>query len=363
MASEPVTQIEPGGRGTIGGTPVGLIGTIALSLYLIVIGAITVNVLLTVWPDQDPECPSPTASPTGTGGAPDGQTRAPAGGQGGAGPPRGVDAGTVTAAGGADGGANNRRPPLNPERGAAGDHADVAAPAGGKSSSPPDPSKRTCRSTQLFGFPVVLTSELLLVLLVMASGMLGSLVHSMRSLIWYVGNRYLFKSWALQYLLQPIVGALMALLFYVIVRGGLFTWNSGNAVNGFGFAAIAAVIGMFSPQAAIKLKQIAETLFTPPAGGLESLPQGNGKGTSPVEVATLSPKAGPAIGGTEVIIQGRGFEAPVLVKFGDVTAPKVTLEGGTSISAITPPHAPGSVKVTVTVKGTDVVAKDWFQYQ
>ena len=50
-------------------------------------------------------------------------------------------------------------------------------------------------------------------------------------------------------------------------RGGLISPAAGNsAVSPYGFGAVAALVGLFSPQAADKFKKVFETLFTTAAG-------------------------------------------------------------------------------------------------
>jgi hypothetical protein len=115
----------------------------------------------------------------------------------------------------------------------------------------------------IFG-EVAVSKELQLVLLVIFAGALGSLVHALRSLSWYVGNRELMSSWIAMYGLLPFMGAALAVVFYLVIRGGFFSVQSGSApVSLFGFAALAGLVGMFSEQALVKLKTVAETLFAP----------------------------------------------------------------------------------------------------
>jgi IPT/TIG domain len=68
---------------------------------------------------------------------------------------------------------------------------------------------------------------------------------------------------------------------------------------------------------------------------------------SPI-VTSVSPNSGPAAGGTGVTITGDNFVAGATVKFGTVAATSVSVASATSITAITPAHAPASVVVTVT---------------
>jgi hypothetical protein len=108
-----------------------------------------------------------------------------------------------------------------------------------------------------------ISSEIRLMLIVAMAGALGSLVHATRSFFWYVGNRALVRSWILMYILLPLIGSFMGLIFYFVTRGGLFSNQAPiQAANPFGFAGLAGLVGMFSNQAALKLQEIAETMFS-----------------------------------------------------------------------------------------------------
>jgi hypothetical protein len=134
------------------------------------------------------------------------------------------------------------------------------------------------------GLRLSLDQEQRLFVVVAVTGALGGLIHTARSLYAYVGNRTLLRSWLLFYLSLPFIGAGLAVLFYLILRGGLVTGTAAQ-VNFFGFAAISALVGLFTPEAALKLKQIFTTLLAPTPPGRDSLPPG----TDPT--ADLSPPA------------------------------------------------------------------------
>jgi len=126
----------------------------------------------------------------------------------------------------------------------------------------------------LFGVQVWIWDEQRLLLIVVLAGMLGSLVHALRSVYWYVGNRTLVRSWLAMYLMMPFSGAMLGLIFYLVVRGGFFSPHSSfDQTSPFGFAAFAALIGMFSQQAVLKLQDVAETLLTKPQPGANATPQ------------------------------------------------------------------------------------------
>lgn len=121
------------------------------------------------------------------------------------------------------------------------------------------------KDVTLFGHTWKMWDEVRLLIMVISAGALGSLVHGLRSVYWYVGNRELVWSWTAKYLLLPFSGATLAVLFYFVVRGGFFSPQAGfPQTSPFGFCALASLVGLFSEQAVLKLKQIAETVFTNP---------------------------------------------------------------------------------------------------
>ncbi|MEV8015794.1 hypothetical protein AB0O76_05430 [Streptomyces sp. NPDC086554] len=118
---------------------------------------------------------------------------------------------------------------------------------------------RLARDTRLF-------------LVVISIGALGSLIHVLRSAYEYVGNRRLRRSWFLMYLLEPLVGASLALVVYCVLRGGLTTSvASSGDINPYGVASVAALVGMFSRQTVDKLSVVFNTLLTPPRDSTDQL--------------------------------------------------------------------------------------------
>ncbi len=127
--------------------------------------------------------------------------------------------------------------------------------------------------SRVAGLRLALDQEQRLFVVVAVTGTLGGLLHSARSLYEYVGDRKLLRSWLLFYLSLPFVGGGLAVLFYLILRGGLVTGTAAQ-VNFYGFAAISALVGLFTPEAALKLKQIFGTLLAPAEPGQDSLQPG-----------------------------------------------------------------------------------------
>lgn len=127
-------------------------------------------------------------------------------------------------------------------------------------------------AVKFFTQTVKLTSDGRLMLIVIIAGALGSCVHVIRSLSSYIGHRKLKWSWLPMYILRPFAGAILALVIYLALRGGLFSTNAGiQDTSTFGFAAIATLAGMFSEQAVLKLKDVAEQVFKEPTPGKDAL--------------------------------------------------------------------------------------------
>jgi hypothetical protein len=120
-------------------------------------------------------------------------------------------------------------------------------------------------------WPFTRGSEQAVLLLVFFAGVLGALIHALRSFYWYVGHRKLIASWVAMYLLLPLVGGALGFLFYLVFRGGLLQGTATGDVNPIGFAAVSGLVGMFSEQAIRKLKDVAETLFAKLEPGKDSI--------------------------------------------------------------------------------------------
>jgi hypothetical protein len=65
-------------------------------------------------------------------------------------------------------------------------------------------------------------------------------------------------------------------------------------------------------------------------------------------LTSVAPTSGPVAGGTAVTLTGTGFVNGATVLFGAVASPAVTVNSATSITAVTPAQAAGTVSVTVT---------------
>ncbi len=98
--------------------------------------------------------------------------------------------------------------------------------------------------------------------LVMIAGALGATLHAIYSFCDYVGNDRFKPSWIVWYVCRAPVGAAIATVFYLVLRGGLIGFGEGQELNLYGIAGMSALAGMFSRQAVTKLNELATTFFT-----------------------------------------------------------------------------------------------------
>jgi hypothetical protein len=338
---------------------------IAVALYLVFVSALVLYGLIKLWPYPTPsgEVGSKTESQADTSKAPtNNAVPGAASGQTGSTTPATQTTVPNATRGPVAAGANAAAPTVGTAQAAPGAAAPAAAapataaPAQAALVAPTPPQRELPDPEPISFFGGRLKADVYLetrlLLLVMLAGALGSLMHSLRSLYWYTGNRMMVWSWVGFYLLLPLTGAILAVIFYFVVRGGFFSPQAKfENTSPFGFAALSALVGLFSPQATLKLKEIAETIFTKPGGGKDSKTQTTGS-TAAASAPTINPLTSPSgsVGGnSKLTIGGTGFATGVVVKFGGQPA-VITSSTSTAIEVLTPPSVsgPGVVDVEVT---------------
>ena len=111
--------------------------------------------------------------------------------------------------------------------------------------------------------------DAMLLIFVMLAGALGSFIHAATSFGDFVGNKRLTTNWLWWYTLKPLIGAALAAIFYLCVRGGFLSGaTQAESVNLYGIVALSGMVGMFSKQATDKLNEVFNTMFkTTSAGG------------------------------------------------------------------------------------------------
>lgn len=107
-----------------------------------------------------------------------------------------------------------------------------------------------------------------LLAMVMIAGGLGSFVHIAKSFGDFVGNERFMASWIWWYILKPFIGMILAVVLYLVIRGGFLTVSSSGAaaggtvnINLYGLMGMACLAGMFAKQATDKLSELFDVLF------------------------------------------------------------------------------------------------------
>jgi IPT/TIG domain len=179
-------------------------------------------------------------------------------------------------------------------------------------------SPNSFKPFRFFGFgPYDWAPDLRMLLIVIVAGAIGSLIHTLTSFGDYVGNRRLSTSWMWWFVLRTPIGIALAIVSYLILRGGLIvptlqTSKDGNLegatvlLNPYGIAAFAALAGMFSRQATDKLREVFETVFTAQKAVPRSEPLKGKPATITVDPAKLT------VGTPQVLtITGNGFDKEI----------------------------------------------------
>ncbi len=181
-----------------------------------------------------------------------------------------------------------------------------------------------------FNWHISLTRDQQFFVVVALAGIIGAILHGLRSLSTYIGERYLFRSWIPYYVLLPFVGAILATIVYLVLRAGLLPGaTSSSEPDPYGIAAIAALVGLFSAQAAEKLKAVFETLFTKVEPGSQSVTD-----IAMPSITGFDPVQGPT--GTLVVVSGDNLTSVTGVAFTGADAPQFTIDSETRLTVSVP---------------------------
>jgi hypothetical protein len=217
---------------------------------------------------------------------------------------------------------------------------------------------------------VLVLSQGELFLAAMLAGGIGSYIHGVNSFVTYVGNRSFRSSWAPWYLLRPFMGVAMAVIFYVVVRGGVLVMSGGvSQVDPYAMMTVAALAGMFSKQASDKLAEVFDTLFR--SRGDDE--RGDKLEKPPVKITALDPpkvQAGSA--DTTFIVRGTGFVEGAVARMAgtdiattfrsateltiQVPAANLAAAGEIEIEIVNPGENGGSGKVKLVVEAAPAPA-------
>jgi hypothetical protein len=143
-------------------------------------------------------------------------------------------------------------------------------------------------------------------------------------------------------------------------------------IEGTAFTTVTTVSFGTTHSTSVVFLSTSEIMAKQPAGaaGTVNVRVSNPFGTSPVTAADqftytnapiitgVTPSSGPTTGGTKVTITGLQMTTATKVTFGTAAATSVHVTSATQLTAVSPPHAAGTVNITITSpKGTSVVGQ------
>ncbi len=179
-----------------------------------------------------------------------------------------------------------------------------------------------------------------LLLLLFLMGSLGGVIHGISSFSAFVGNRDFKPSWIWWYIYKPFQAGLVALAVFLVFRAGFGVGNfSLDTADCLKSSAFAIMIGLFSELAAIKLKDVFESLFTPrndqrkdPLSGV----------SAPTLVRIDPPNVTVGKAPPSLILHGTGFVQDCQVKIG-ISGPRKPTPPVTA-TQLTVPLKPEDIK-------------------
>lgn len=121
-----------------------------------------------------------------------------------------------------------------------------------------DCAEQWCSVVYVFGSSFSVGAEVRLIFVALLAGSLGSFIHQATSFADFVGNGRLTRSWVWWYVLRVPIGGALAVVFYLLLRGGFIGPKEPSIHGVAGFAALA---GLFSRQATDKAREVFEVLF------------------------------------------------------------------------------------------------------
>ena len=109
--------------------------------------------------------------------------------------------------------------------------------------------------TSFFGFDINLNDEVQYFLVAAISGALGAFLSSVQKFICYIGNQSLPRSWLIEYIFRPFIGATFGVLAYLAFRGAfLKVETSAASMNPYTIGAVTAFAGIFNKRILDKIK-------------------------------------------------------------------------------------------------------------
>jgi hypothetical protein len=129
---------------------------------------------------------------------------------------------------------------------------------------------------------------------VLAAGITGGAVFSLRSHTIHVARRTHDHSWGLWNLARPFLGGALAVIFFFLIRAGFVQNGEVGALRPEGFIALAALVGLFTDQAWARMRIVAESLFAKRDDDTRSVPAAQAEAAGPANGSTPADNPEPA---------------------------------------------------------------------
>ena len=161
-----------------------------------------------------------------------------------------------------------------------------------------------------------------ILLMVMLLGALGGQLHAITSFSAYWANQTFVSTWTFYYLIRPLVGALLALVIYLCLLGGVLGLSVGqtNSTSNLGIGAACFLTGLCSEMAIEKLIEMFRLVFQTEQAKNRSDPVNSNQVVTPV-FTKLDPSTVSLAAPQVVKIQGSGFTAACNVFIGAAMVP------------------------------------------
>lgn len=120
-------------------------------------------------------------------------------------------------------------------------------------------SKSTAEDVYLFRglITVSATGEVRFIIIVAIMGALGGCAYATNAFVYHVSRKTFKSSYACWYALRPLVGSILAVIFYFAFRAAFFSLSASTGdINSYGIATLGGIVGLFSWETLKKLEEL-----------------------------------------------------------------------------------------------------------
>jgi hypothetical protein len=163
--------------------------------------------------------------------------------------------------------------------------------------------------------------EQALLIIVIAFGALGACIRAGMFFVGYTGQGTALRRWIMYYILQPFAGAVLSLIFYCVIRGGLVAQSSiqAGSVNIFFISGLAGLVGVFTKNALDRMELWFASFAAPaPGGGGTAIQKTKSVNTEDKSTPDPLPKKPVIIGFDPTSISLRASPQQIIIKGGEL---------------------------------------------